>query len=33
VTVPTYLLGSLRRVLPTVALDWLMRRASRGGRG
>lgn len=33
VTVPTYLLGFLKRVLPTAALDWVMARVSRGGAG
>ena len=28
VTVPTYLFGNLRRILPTRALDWVLRRAS-----
>ncbi|MGB5834728.1 MAG: SDR family oxidoreductase [Thiohalocapsa sp.] len=33
VTVPTHLLGALRRVLSTRGLDVLMRKTSRGGRG
>ncbi|QIK37465.1 SDR family oxidoreductase [Caldichromatium japonicum] len=33
VTVPTYLLGFLKRALPTAALDWVMARVSRGGAG
>jgi len=33
VTFPTHLLGTLRRVLSSRALDWFMRRVSRGGRG
>jgi NAD(P)-dependent dehydrogenase (short-subunit alcohol dehydrogenase family) len=33
VTFPTHLLGTLRRVLSTRALDRFMRRVSRGGRG
>jgi short-subunit dehydrogenase len=32
VTVPTYLFGALRRLLSTRQLDWLLRRASGGGR-
>lgn len=28
VTVPTYLFGNLRRILPTRGLDWVLRRAS-----
>jgi NAD(P)-dependent dehydrogenase (short-subunit alcohol dehydrogenase family) len=31
VTVPTQLFGTLRRLLPTRALDWLLARASGGG--
>lgn len=30
VTFPTYLFGTLKRVLPTRALDWVLRRVSRG---
>jgi NAD(P)-dependent dehydrogenase (short-subunit alcohol dehydrogenase family) len=33
VTLPTHLLGTLRRLLPTRAMDWVLRQASRGGRG
>lgn len=33
VTFPTHLFGTLRRVLPTPALDWLLGRVSRGGSG
>ncbi|MBK5969620.1 MULTISPECIES: SDR family oxidoreductase [Thiorhodovibrio] len=33
VTLPTHLLGVLRRLLPTSALDALLRKVSRGGRG
>jgi NAD(P)-dependent dehydrogenase (short-subunit alcohol dehydrogenase family) len=33
VTFPTHLLGTLRRLLPTGAMDWVLRLASRGGRG
>jgi NAD(P)-dependent dehydrogenase (short-subunit alcohol dehydrogenase family) len=33
VTLPTHLLGLLRRLLPTAGMDWVLRRASRGGRG
>jgi hypothetical protein len=33
VTVPTHLLGALRRLLPTRAMDWVLQRVSRGGRG
>ncbi|EIC19692.1 SDR family NAD(P)-dependent oxidoreductase [Thiorhodovibrio frisius] len=33
VTLPTHLLGALRRLLPTWALDALLRKVSRGGRG
>ncbi len=33
VTLPTHLLGALRRVLSTRALDWLLRKVSRGGAG
>ncbi len=33
VTFPTYLIGTLRRVLSTRALDGFIRRVSRGGRG
>lgn len=33
VTLPTHLLGALRRVLPTQALDALLLRVSRGGQG
>ena len=33
VTFPTHLLGGLRRLLPTGAMDWVLRQASRGGRG
>jgi hypothetical protein len=32
VTVPTHLFGLLRRLLGTRQLDWLLRRASGGGR-
>lgn len=30
VTFPTYLFGTLKRLLPTSALDWVLRRVSRG---
>ncbi|WP_462320219.1 SDR family oxidoreductase [Halochromatium sp.] len=33
VTFPTHLLGTLRRLLPSRAMDWVLRQASRGGRG
>jgi NAD(P)-dependent dehydrogenase (short-subunit alcohol dehydrogenase family) len=33
VTFPTHLLAALRRVLPDSALDWLLLKVSRGGRG
>lgn len=33
VTFPTYLLGTLRRILPTPGLDWVIGRISRGGSG
>jgi NAD(P)-dependent dehydrogenase (short-subunit alcohol dehydrogenase family) len=33
VTLPTHLLGTLRRMLPTRAMDWVLGQASRGGRG
>ncbi|MFP4495222.1 MAG: SDR family oxidoreductase [Halochromatium sp.] len=33
VTLPTHLLAVLRRLLPSRAMDWVLRRASRGGRG
>jgi NAD(P)-dependent dehydrogenase (short-subunit alcohol dehydrogenase family) len=33
VTFPTHVLGLLRRLLPTTGMDWVLRRASRGGRG
>jgi NAD(P)-dependent dehydrogenase (short-subunit alcohol dehydrogenase family) len=33
VTVPTHLMGSLKRLLGTRALDWALKRISRGGRG
>lgn len=33
VTVPTHLLGMLRRALPSRGLDWLLCRVSRGGAG
>ncbi|MEA3639999.1 MAG: SDR family oxidoreductase [Lamprobacter sp.] len=33
VTFPTHLLGTLRRLLPDRSMDWVLRRASRGGRG
>ncbi|MBK1632310.1 short-chain dehydrogenase [Thiohalocapsa halophila] len=33
VTFPTYLMGTLRRLLDTRGLDWAIRRISRGGRG
>lgn len=33
VTLPTHVLGMLRRLLPTSAMDQLLRGASRGGRG
>lgn len=33
VTLPTHLLAALRRLLPTTALDALLRKVSRGGRG
>jgi NAD(P)-dependent dehydrogenase (short-subunit alcohol dehydrogenase family) len=33
VTFPTYLMGTLRRLLSTAALDWTLRHISRGGRG
>ena len=33
VTVPTHLMGTLKRLLPTTGLDWSLRRISRGGRG
>jgi NAD(P)-dependent dehydrogenase (short-subunit alcohol dehydrogenase family) len=33
VTVPTHLLGALRRVLSTRGLDWLLAQVSRGGAG
>lgn len=33
VTVPTHLMATLRRMLPTSGLDWTLRRISRGGRG
>ncbi|TCW38367.1 short-subunit dehydrogenase [Marichromatium gracile] len=33
VTLPTHVLGGLRRVLSTRALDWLLARVSRGGAG
>jgi len=32
VTFPTYLFGTLRRVLPTRQLDWVMRKVSGGGK-
>ena len=31
VTVPTHLFGTLRRILPTRAMDWILARASDGG--
>ncbi len=33
VTLPTYLLGTLKRLLPTSAMDWVMAQVSRGGGG
>jgi len=33
VTVPTHLFGTLRRILSSEALDWLLTRVSRGGAG
>jgi len=33
VTFPTHLLGTLRRLLPSRAMDWVLYQASRGGRG
>lgn len=33
VTLPTYLLGTLKRLLPTSAMDWIIARVSRGGSG
>ncbi|MFD2113695.1 SDR family oxidoreductase [Thiorhodococcus fuscus] len=33
VTFPTYLLGTLKRLLPTSGMDWFLARVSRGGRG
>ncbi|MBK5930623.1 SDR family oxidoreductase [Halochromatium salexigens] len=33
VTLPTHVLAVLRRLLPSRAMDWVLRRASRGGRG
>lgn len=33
VTFPTHLLGTLRRLLPSRAMDWVLRQASRGGSG
>jgi NAD(P)-dependent dehydrogenase (short-subunit alcohol dehydrogenase family) len=33
VTLPTHLLGILRRVLPTRGMDWVLMKTSRGGRG
>jgi short-subunit dehydrogenase len=33
VTFPTHLMGSLKRMLGTRALDWALKRISRGGRG
>lgn len=33
VTFPTHLLGTLRRVLPSRGLDWLLARVARGGAG
>jgi hypothetical protein len=30
VTFPTYLFGTLKRLLPAHGLDWVLRRASRG---
>ena len=33
VTFPTHLLGTLKRLLPTSGLDWVLRRVSRGGEG
>ncbi len=33
VTFPTHVLAALRRLLPGRAMDWVLRRASRGGRG
>ncbi len=33
VTIPTQLLGALKRFLPTAGLDWVMAQVSRGGAG
>ncbi|MBK1717826.1 SDR family oxidoreductase [Thiocystis violacea] len=33
VTLPTHLLGTLKRLLPTGGLDWVLARVSRGGGG
>ncbi|TCT23948.1 short-subunit dehydrogenase [Thiobaca trueperi] len=33
VTFPTHLLGTLKRILPTSGLDWVLARVSRGGEG
>ncbi|WP_295403721.1 SDR family oxidoreductase [uncultured Thiocystis sp.] len=33
VTLPTHLFGTLKRILPTRALDWILTRVSRGGEG
>jgi len=33
VTFPTYLLGTLKRILPTAGMDWILARVSRGGGG
>ena len=33
VTLPTYLMATIRRLLPTTLLDWSLRLISRGGRG
>ncbi|OYY52328.1 MAG: short-chain dehydrogenase, partial [Halothiobacillus sp. 28-55-5] len=32
VTVPTYLFAALRRLLPTRAMDWVLLKASGGGK-
>ena len=33
VTFPTHLLGTLKRLLPTAGMDWILARVSRGGGG